>query len=95
MALTNLICNFAKILITNYIYYEILKNYESVTLKICNLEVELQKQKAIKEVFENGDTEGYLLNKDYSHVNIPLMELSENSTDKTYDSPSPKMLIKE
>ena len=75
--------------------YEILKNYESVTLKICNLEVELQKQKAIKEVFENGDTEGYLLNKDYSHVNIPLMELSENSTDKTYDSPSPKMLIKE
>ena len=74
---------------------EVLKNYDSVTLKICNLEVELQKQKAIKEVFENGDTEGYLLNKDYSHVNIPLMELSENSTDKTYDSPSPKMLIKE
>jgi hypothetical protein len=32
MALTNLICNFAKILITNYIYYEILKNYHLATL---------------------------------------------------------------
>lgn len=74
---------------------EILKNYESVTLKICNLEVELQKQKAIKEVFENGDKDGYLLNKDYSHANIPLMELSENDSNKTYDSPSPKMLIKQ
>lgn len=34
MALTNLICNFAKILITNYIYYEILKNYEDVSKSI-------------------------------------------------------------
>ncbi len=72
---------------------EIFKNYNTVVSEACSLEIRLQEQKRIREIFEDNmedDNEDEIdLNHNYSHANIPLMEFEENNTSKTYDGSSP------
>ena len=73
---------------------EIFKYYQKIEHEACLLEIQIQEQKRIKEIFESVNEDNKELDYSYSHANIPLMELSEDNVSETNDEYKPKMIVK-